>query len=179
VGQETGNPDAGFNAGFHHRRLALYQQLLAAGAADIDVFQIDVVWRILANHFIDLSKAAAKQSTSISASRQHVGGKLVAFPGSRTPVFSTTAGLLEKYGAKRTRGRADATAQKVQDGDARRQRQDVGYVWQGRHEAPATRSSGRQLQRRTSSISGQGDITTGAMPREDGAGCEHDHTKAS
>ena len=25
-------------------RLALYQQLLAAGAGDIDVFQIDVVW---------------------------------------------------------------------------------------------------------------------------------------
>src|SRR5262245_946148 len=37
-------------------RLALYQQLLAAGASDIDVFQIDVVWPgILANHFIDLS----------------------------------------------------------------------------------------------------------------------------
>ncbi|PIP97751.1 MAG: ABC transporter substrate-binding protein, partial [Rhodobacterales bacterium CG18_big_fil_WC_8_21_14_2_50_71_9] len=25
-------------------RLALYQQLLAAGAKDIDVFQIDVIW---------------------------------------------------------------------------------------------------------------------------------------
>ena len=33
-------------------RLALYQQLLAAGAGDIDVFQIDVVWPgILGNHF--------------------------------------------------------------------------------------------------------------------------------
>src|SRR5262245_33740049 len=40
-------------------RLALYQQLLAAGASDIDVFQIDVVWPgILANHFIDLTKHA-------------------------------------------------------------------------------------------------------------------------
>jgi trehalose/maltose transport system substrate-binding protein len=40
-------------------QLALYQQLLAAGADDIDVFQIDVVWPgILAQHFIDLAPAA-------------------------------------------------------------------------------------------------------------------------
>lgn len=54
--KETGNevklvatpPDA-------NERLALFQQLLAAGSADIDVFQIDVVWPgTLANHFIDL-----------------------------------------------------------------------------------------------------------------------------
>lgn len=37
-------------------RLALYQQLLAAGAGDIDVFQIDVIWPgLLANHLIDLN----------------------------------------------------------------------------------------------------------------------------
>lgn len=36
-------------------RLAMYQQLLAGGSGDIDVFHIDVVWPlILANHFIDL-----------------------------------------------------------------------------------------------------------------------------
>src|SRR3954451_11360704 len=40
-------------------RLALYQQLLAAGAADIDVFQIDVVWTgILADHLTDLTAKA-------------------------------------------------------------------------------------------------------------------------
>ena len=38
-------------------RLALYQQLLAAGSADIDIFQIDIVWPgILANHFINLKQ---------------------------------------------------------------------------------------------------------------------------
>src|SRR5918998_2877589 len=40
-------------------RLALYQQLLAAGAPDIDVFQIDVVWSgLLSQHFQDLSAKA-------------------------------------------------------------------------------------------------------------------------
>ena len=38
-------------------QLALYQQLLAAGSADIDVFQIDVVWPgILGNYFVDLKE---------------------------------------------------------------------------------------------------------------------------
>ncbi|MEO1316107.1 MAG: ABC transporter substrate-binding protein, partial [Pseudomonadota bacterium] len=36
-------------------RLALYQQMLAAEAGDIDVFQVDVIWPgILGTHFIDL-----------------------------------------------------------------------------------------------------------------------------
>ncbi|HZP92954.1 MAG TPA: ABC transporter substrate-binding protein, partial [Burkholderiales bacterium] len=40
-------------------QLALYQQLLAAHAADLDVIQIDVVWPgILASHLIDLSPYA-------------------------------------------------------------------------------------------------------------------------
>ena len=40
-------------------RLALYQQLLAAHAPDIDVFKIDVVWPgILGAHFIDLAPYA-------------------------------------------------------------------------------------------------------------------------
>ena len=45
-------------------RLALYQQLLAAGAGDIDVFQIDVVWPgILGNHFVDLDPEGARVPT--------------------------------------------------------------------------------------------------------------------
>src|ERR671921_888248 len=44
-------------------RLALYQQLLAAGAPDVDVFQIDVVWPgILGQHFTDLSQKAKGQT---------------------------------------------------------------------------------------------------------------------
>lgn len=40
-----------------NERLALYQQLLASGASDVDVFQVDVIWPgILGDHFIDLSQ---------------------------------------------------------------------------------------------------------------------------
>jgi len=40
-------------------RLALYQQWLAAGVSDVDVFQIDVIWPgILGNHLIDLKPYA-------------------------------------------------------------------------------------------------------------------------
>ena len=38
-----------------NQRLGLYQQLLASGSSDIDVFQIDVIWPgILGRYFIDL-----------------------------------------------------------------------------------------------------------------------------
>jgi len=69
------------------------------------VFQIDVVWPgILANHFIDLSKAAAKQSTSISRRSSRTtrsGGKLVGIPWfTDAGVLYYRKDLLEKYGAK-------------------------------------------------------------------------------
>src|SRR5215213_6313314 len=63
-------------------RLALYQQLLAAGAADIDVFQIDVVWPgILGRHFLDLTPKAqglAGQHFPVMVQSSTIGGKLVA-----------------------------------------------------------------------------------------------------
>jgi trehalose/maltose transport system substrate-binding protein len=44
-------------------RLAVYQQLLAAGAGDIDVFQMDVVWPgILGQHFLNLTPKAQGQT---------------------------------------------------------------------------------------------------------------------
>ncbi|MDU0078376.1 extracellular solute-binding protein, partial [Bacillus sp. IG2] len=61
-----------------------YRLWLAAGNADIDVYQTDVVWAPqLADQFIDLSAAAADIAAthfpSIIAS-QTVNGKLVALP---------------------------------------------------------------------------------------------------
>src|SRR3954462_4332418 len=65
-------------------RLALYQQLLAAGAGDIDVFQIDVVWPgILGQHFVDLTQKAQSlvgQHFPVMVQSGTVGGKLVALP---------------------------------------------------------------------------------------------------
>ena len=87
-------------------RLALYQQLLAAGSADIDVFQIDVVWPgTLATHFIDLKQyipaEELKDHFSTLIANDTVDGKLVAAP------FFVDAGLLyyrkdllDKHGLK-------------------------------------------------------------------------------
>src|ERR671912_2043300 len=65
-------------------RLALYQQLLAAGASDIDVFQIDVVWSgILADHLMDLTaKGQADIDDHLPAmvETSRVNGKLMAMP---------------------------------------------------------------------------------------------------
>jgi len=85
-------------------RLALYQQILAANSADIDVFQIDVIWPgILANHFIDLAEhidqATIERHFAAIVQNNTVDGRLVAMP------WFTDAGLLyyrtdllEKYG---------------------------------------------------------------------------------
>src|SRR5215207_10494120 len=65
-------------------RLALYQQLLAAGASDVDVFQIDVVWPgILSQHLADLTQKAQGQIGQhfpVMVQTATVDGKLVAMP---------------------------------------------------------------------------------------------------
>ncbi|WP_144184741.1 ABC transporter substrate-binding protein [Elioraea rosea] len=74
-------------------RLALFQQLLAARSADIDVFQIDVVWPgLLARHLRDLAgdipeeERAAHLDAAIA--NNTVDGRLVALP------WFTNAGVL-------------------------------------------------------------------------------------
>ena len=86
-------------------RLALYQQLLAAGSGDVDVFEIDTIWPgILGTHFIDLApytKGAEKDHFASIIQNDTRDGKLIAMP------IYTDAGLLyyrkdllEKYSAK-------------------------------------------------------------------------------
>ena len=86
-------------------RLALYQQMLAAGAGDIDIYQIDVVWPgILAPHFIDLAPYADGAENAHFpeiVNNNVVNGELKAMP------WFTDAGLLfyrrdllEKHGAE-------------------------------------------------------------------------------
>lgn len=122
-------------------RLALYQQILAAGSADIDVFQIDVIWTgILANHMVDLSSHVPEEELGkhfkAIVENNTVDGKLVAMP------WFTDAGLLyyrkdllEAAGkqAPATWEELSATAKELQD-QARAGGNDRmwGYVYQGK-----------------------------------------------
>src|ERR671915_1196176 len=68
-----------------NERLALYQQLLAAGSSDIDVFQIDVVWPgTLANHFVDIKRYLPAEDlrdhSETLIKNNTVDGKLIAAP---------------------------------------------------------------------------------------------------
>ena len=121
-------------------RLALYQQLLAAGASDVDVFQIDVIWPgILANHFLDLTpfaKDVVKDYFPAIIQNNTVDGKLVAMP------WFTDAGLLyyrkdllAKHGAQppQTWQELTETAKKIQDAERTAGNDKMwGFVWQGR-----------------------------------------------
>ncbi len=121
-------------------RLALYQQLLAAGATDIDVFQIDVVWPgTLANHLIDLkqyTKGAEKDHFEPIVQNNTVGGSLVAMPWfTDAGVLFYRKDLLEKYGAEvpQTWEQLTETAKKIQDGEREAGNDKMwGFVWQGR-----------------------------------------------
>ncbi len=122
-------------------RLALYQQLLAARAPDIDVMQIDVVWPgILAAHLLDLmpftDTATRAAHFPAAIANDTVGGRLVAMP------WFTSAGvlyyrrdLLEKYHRPVPETWRDLaeTARIVMLGErAAGERRMWGFVFQGR-----------------------------------------------
>lgn len=120
-------------------RLALYQQLIAAGAADIDVFQIDVVWTgILGGHFTDMTAQANGLDQHIPAMSDivRVQGKVVAMPWfADAGLLYYRHDLLDKYGRKvpQTWSELTETARLVQEGERKAGNNDFwGYVWQGR-----------------------------------------------
>ena len=86
-------------------QFAQYRLWLAAGNADIDVYQTDVIWAPqLADSFVDLTEAAkdvvGDHFPSIIES-QTVNGKLVALPiFTDAPALYYRKDLLDKYGAK-------------------------------------------------------------------------------
>ena len=120
--------------------LALYQQLLAASASDVDVLRIDVVWPgILSNFLIDLkpySKGAEKDHFPSIVANNTVDGHLVAMP------WYTDAGLLyyrkdllEKYGeaVPTTWDQFNKTAKKIQDAERKAGQKELwGFVFQGK-----------------------------------------------
>ncbi|PTL77299.1 ABC transporter substrate-binding protein [Vitiosangium sp. GDMCC 1.1324] len=123
------------------QQLAQFQQLLAAGSPDVDVYRIDVVWPgIVGNHLIDLKPyfpdTALSQFFPAIVKNNTVNGKLIAIP------WFTDAGLLyyrkdllEKYQQKppTTWQELAQIAKTVVEGE-RKAGQDklVGFVFQGK-----------------------------------------------
>jgi trehalose/maltose transport system substrate-binding protein len=116
-----------------------YRLWLAAGNADIDVYQTDVIWAPqLADHLVDLTEAAKDVAPlhfpSIIES-QTVNGKLVALPiFTDAPALYYRKDLLEKHGAAvpTTWQELTATAQMIQDAERAEGKADIwGFVWQG------------------------------------------------
>lgn len=122
-------------------RLVLYAQLLAAKSADVDVFQIDIIWpALLARHLLDLSQAVPPDERARFLPRTMeatlVAGKLVALPWFvDAGVLYYRKDLLEKYGRKvpETWEELGETAKRVVAGErAAGNRLLKGYVFQGR-----------------------------------------------
>lgn len=120
--------------------LALYQQLLAAGATDIDVFNLDVIWPgILGTFFIDLkeySNGAEKEHFPAIVQNNTVDGKLVAMPWfTDAGVLYYRKDLLEKHKEKvpTTWEELAATAKKIQDAERKEGKKEMwGFVFQGK-----------------------------------------------
>lgn len=120
-------------------QFAQYRLWLAAGTADIDLYQTDVIWAPqLADHFVDLTEIAKDLAPTHFPSiiqSQTVGGKLVALPiFTDAPALYYRKDLLEKYGVAVPKTWADlaVAAQTVQDGERAAGKADFhGFVWQG------------------------------------------------
>jgi len=120
-------------------RLALYQQILAAHADDIDLFQVDVIWPgILANHFVDLSKHVDGDAGHFPALIRNntVDGRLVALPWwTDAGVLYYRTDLLKKHGeaVPATWQALTETARKIVTAERAAGHKELwGYVWQGK-----------------------------------------------
>lgn len=122
-------------------RLALYQQFLAAGASDIDVYTVDVVWPgQLASYFIDLSPYVSARRRAAYAptllANDTVDGRLVALPWfADAGVLFYRRDLLDKYHLQVPQNWSDLThaATVIQQGERQAGHRGFwGYVWQGR-----------------------------------------------
>ncbi len=113
-----------------------YKLWLAAGNADIDIYQTDVIWAPqLADQFVDLTAAAkdvAKDHFKSIIESQTVNGKLVAIPYfTDAPALYYRKDLLDKYkvAPPKTWDEMAAAAKTVLDGEKNADLQ--GFVFQG------------------------------------------------
>ena len=120
-------------------QFAQYRLWLAAGTADIDLYQTDVIWAPqLAEHFLDLTDVAKDLAPTHFPSiiqSQTVGGKLVALPiFTDAPALYYRKDLLDLYkvAVPTTWAELTVAAQTVQDGERAAGKADFhGFVWQG------------------------------------------------
>ena len=124
-----------------NERLTLFQQHLAAGASDIDIYQVDMVWPgLLSRHMIDLnpylSKTQRKQYLPQLLKNNTVNGKLVSLPWFlNVGLLYYRKDLLEKYGVDvpKTWEELEKTSQSIQDAEKKVGNPDLwGYVFQGK-----------------------------------------------
>ncbi|WP_206930683.1 ABC transporter substrate-binding protein [Roseococcus thiosulfatophilus] len=116
-------------------RLALIQQLLAARSADIDVFQLDIVWPgILARHLLDLGPHLPPEEVAAHLpaliANNSVGGRLVALPWfANAGLLYYRADLLARHGrgVPESWEALEATARHIQAAEG-----GWGLVFQGR-----------------------------------------------
>ena len=116
-----------------------YRLWLSAENPDIDVYRVDVIWAPqLANHFVDLSEAAADvvdQHFPAIIESQTVDGRLVALPMfTDAPALYYRKDLLEKHGAvpPSTWVEMTETAQTIMDAERAEGNDGIfGFVWQG------------------------------------------------
>jgi len=121
-------------------RLALYLQLLASGAPDIDVLQIDVVWvGMLASQLIDLApwvNDAPAQHFASLIENDTVGGRLVALPWwTDVGLLYYRKDLLARHGftPPRTWQQLTETAAAIQRAERAAGRRGLwGFVFQGK-----------------------------------------------
>jgi trehalose/maltose transport system substrate-binding protein len=122
-------------------RFALYQQLLAARSADVDVLQIDVIWpAALAAHLHDLTPLVGRETLGAHLpaliENSVIENRLVAIPWFvDVGLLYYRRDLLEKYGIEPPRTWRELTdaARRVQDGErAAGNSRMWGYVFQGR-----------------------------------------------
>lgn len=121
-------------------RLGLYQQFWEAQSADVDLYQVDVIWAgIIAEHMLDMKEYLTQEEIDqyfpAMIAGQTIEDRLVAIPW-----FTDAAGLyyrtdlLEKYGLEvpTTWDELTTAAQTIQEGErAEGNTEFWGYVWQG------------------------------------------------
>lgn len=120
-------------------QFAQYRLWLAAGNADVDVYQTDVIWAPqLADQLLDLTDAAkdvVKDHFPSIIESQTVDGKLVALPiFTDAPALYYRKDLLEKHkvAVPKTWSELAEAAKKVQDAERAEGKKDLwGFVWQG------------------------------------------------